>query len=76
MFRQGDEIGIVFDENRNFKFCLEKLAEVDVGTLKDRTPEGQTSVRIDKSGQPNADPAYVTDRFRSPSSSKRGRREQ
>ena len=50
MFGQGDEIGIVFDENRNFKFCLEQLAKVDIGAREDRTPEGDSTVRIDEAG--------------------------
>src|SRR5271165_5754387 len=63
VFRQSDEIGVVFDENRNIKFCLEKLAEVDIRTLKDRAPVCQTSVRIDKSRQPDANPACILDVF-------------
>src|SRR5580704_11913136 len=55
VFGQGDKVGIVFDENRNFKFGLQQLAKVDIRGCEDRTPESDAAMRIDESRQPDAD---------------------
>jgi hypothetical protein len=61
LFCQGNEIGVVFDENRNIKFRLEQLAKVDIGVLEYRTPERDTTVRIDESRQTATDSTDISD---------------
>src|SRR5580692_12265585 len=48
VFGQGDKVGIVFDEDRNFKLSLEQFAKIDVGDGQNRTPECDAPVRINK----------------------------
>src|ERR1700730_18343064 len=63
VFGQGDKVGIALDENWNSKFCLEQFAKVDIGTRKDRTPECDTTMRVDESGKTDADATDIADGF-------------
>ena len=65
MFSQSHEVGIVFDKNWNIKFGLQQFSKIDIRLRKNRAPEGDPAVGINKSRQSDANAADVSQGFTS-----------